>query len=97
MEHTDRFIIEDGVLKEYRGDERIAVPEGVREIGERAFAWDRGVVSVTLPEESPFTPVTAAAPAQPPTRLQASASATVFMPRPCFFTFLALGAEGCPA
>ncbi len=50
MEHTDRFIIEDGVLKEYRGDERIAVPEGVREIGERAFAWDRGVVSVTLPE-----------------------------------------------
>lgn len=50
MDYSERFIIEDGVLKRYVGNTKIVIPEGVREIGERAFFSDHSVVSVTLPE-----------------------------------------------
>ena len=50
MDHSDYFVIEDGVLKEYNVNTQIILPEGVREIGDGAFAYYLNIVSVTLPE-----------------------------------------------
>ena len=45
------FEIEDGVLKRYNDmDSSVAIPEGVTEIGERAFEGCEAIASVTIPE-----------------------------------------------
>ena len=50
MSSPSDFIIENGVLKKYKGPGGdVVVPEGVREIGENAFKGKDGVVSVVLP------------------------------------------------
>ena len=50
MDHSERFIIEDGVLKGYSGNVELVIPEGVCEIGDQAFMYDRSIAAVTLPE-----------------------------------------------
>ena len=50
MSHSDCFVIEDDVLKKYNSNTKIVVPDGVREIGDGAFAGYPNIVSVTLPE-----------------------------------------------
>ncbi len=48
--HKD-FIIEDGVLEKYIGnDEKVIIPEGVRIIGDRAFSHCEKIRSVIIPE-----------------------------------------------
>ena len=43
------FEIENGILKKYRGkDEYVIIPEGVKEIGKRAF-YDQDIKSVVMP------------------------------------------------
>lgn len=44
------FVIENGVLKKYNGPGGdVVIPEGVTEIGERAFFGCRGLTRVTIP------------------------------------------------
>lgn len=46
---TDKFVIENGVLKEYTGEEtEIIIPKGVTAIGEKAFAYNK-LMEVTIP------------------------------------------------
>ena len=48
---NNRFDIEDGVLKKYHGNESsVVIPEGVTEIGERAFEGCKALASVAIPE-----------------------------------------------
>ena len=45
------FVIENGVLKEYCGNEtNVTIPDGVTEIGEEAFDGCSGLTSVTIPK-----------------------------------------------
>ena len=45
------FVIENGVLKEYKGKEKeVVVPKGVIEIGKLAFLHCTSLTSITLPE-----------------------------------------------
>ena len=45
------FLIEDGVLLEYRGTKsKVTIPKSVTEIGERAFAGAETLKSVTIPK-----------------------------------------------
>ena len=45
------FIIENGVLIKYKGsEEAVVIPDGVTEIGDRAFACCMNLQYVTLPE-----------------------------------------------
>ncbi len=51
MNNSNDFVIENGVLKEYKGkDSVVTVPDGVTSIGEWAFSNCSGLKSVTLPE-----------------------------------------------
>lgn len=45
------FVIKNGVLEEYEGDEsKITIPNGVEEIGEEAFAYCDSLQSITIPD-----------------------------------------------
>ena len=47
----DDFLIEGGLLKKYKGAEtEVVIPEGVEEIGYRAFAGTNGMTKVTFPK-----------------------------------------------
>ena len=49
MSNANDFIIENGVLKKYAGPGGdVVIPEGVTEIGERAF-WCKACVNVKIP------------------------------------------------
>ena len=51
MNNPNDFVIENGVLKEYKGtDPVVTVPDGVTVIGERAFYNCRSLQKITLPE-----------------------------------------------
>ena len=51
MSNACEFIIENGTLKEYVGDcEVVVVPEGVVQIGERAFSDHEDITDVKLPD-----------------------------------------------
>lgn len=51
MSNINDFIIENGVLKEYVGDdEAVIIPEGVVQIGKEAFSGREDIVSVTIPD-----------------------------------------------
>ena len=51
MSNANDFVIENGVLKKYKGSGgNVVVPEGVTSIGNRAFYWRRSLQSVSLPE-----------------------------------------------
>ena len=51
MSSASDFIIEDGVLKKYVGPGGdVMIPEGVSEIGDRAFQGCKDLVSVTIPK-----------------------------------------------
>lgn len=44
------FEIEEGILKKYTGaGGDIVIPDGVAEIGERAFAYCNSLTSITIP------------------------------------------------
>lgn len=50
---TSEFVIEDGVLKDYTGDdEEVIVPDGVTRIGNRAFEYNENVSSVMIPDST---------------------------------------------
>ena len=45
------FVIQDGVLTEYRGrDPHVVIPDGVTAIGERVFFFREDIKSVVVPE-----------------------------------------------
>lgn len=45
------FVVEEGVLKEYKGDEaKVTVPESVKELGEKSFRGKKNVKEVILPD-----------------------------------------------
>ena len=49
-EQETGFVIEDGVLIKYTGTaEQIVIPDGVIEIGERAFYYCINLTSITIP------------------------------------------------
>ncbi|MBQ3488989.1 MAG: leucine-rich repeat domain-containing protein [Clostridia bacterium] len=51
MENNKNFIIENGILKKYIGkEEHVLIPEGVREIGEEAFAYRKEIKTVSFPK-----------------------------------------------
>ena len=51
MSNASDFIIEDGILKKYKGsDENVVIPDNVTYIGGHAFASCSSLVSVTIPE-----------------------------------------------
>lgn len=51
MSNLNDFVIENGVLKKYFGnDADVVIPEGVTKIGERAFYGCRSLTSITIPE-----------------------------------------------
>ena len=51
MAHEEEFVIENGVLKAYKGTSwKVVVPEGVTEIGLFAFAHCEWVGEIVLPE-----------------------------------------------
>lgn len=51
MNHMGDFVIENGVVIKYTGeDSRVVIPKGVRKIGENAFANRGNITSVTIPE-----------------------------------------------
>ncbi len=44
------FIIENDILREYNGDEKnIIIPDGVKEIGNNVFGYNRNLTGVTVP------------------------------------------------
>lgn len=48
---TEDFVIEDGVLKEYKGNaEHLLLPEGIHTVGESAFQYNATLQSVVIPE-----------------------------------------------
>ena len=50
MGNVKDFVIEQGVLKAYKGcDTHITIPNGVIAIGERAFEYGTSLISITLP------------------------------------------------
>lgn len=50
MGNVKDFVIEQGVLKSYKGcDTHITIPNGVIAIGERAFEYGTSLISITLP------------------------------------------------
>ena len=50
MRNARDFIIENGILVQYVGDyEEVIVPEGVSQIGEKAFSGREDIVDVILP------------------------------------------------
>ena len=45
------FVIENGVLKKYTGNEKeVVIPEGVTSIGENAFWWCKNLTTITIPD-----------------------------------------------
>lgn len=51
MSNINDFVIEKGVLKKYVGyDTVVVIPDGVRSIGERTFAYCSSLTSVTIPD-----------------------------------------------
>lgn len=50
MSNINDFKIENGVLKEYIGnDTNVEIPTGIMVIGERAFSWNHSIESITVP------------------------------------------------
>ncbi|MGN0814508.1 MAG: leucine-rich repeat domain-containing protein [Candidatus Coproplasma sp.] len=48
--NDEDFVIADGVLKEYRGNESdVAIPDGVKSIGDRAFSFCDNLTGITIP------------------------------------------------
>lgn len=51
MKNKQEFVIEKGVLTEYKGPGGdVVIPEGVKEIGNQAFTGCKGLASVTIPK-----------------------------------------------
>ena len=51
MSNAKDFVIENGILKKYKGSGgNVVVPEGVTRIGDRAFSGCENLQSITLPE-----------------------------------------------
>ncbi len=51
MTNLSDFVIEDGVLKKYRGSGGdVTIPSGVTSIGERAFWYCSGLTSAEIPK-----------------------------------------------
>lgn len=51
MSDMNDFVIENGVLKKYKGKKQdVEIPSGVTCIGFQAFAWRDGLTSVTIPD-----------------------------------------------
>ena len=51
MSNEKDFVIKNGVLEEYIGkDTNVIIPEGITEIGERAFADLEEIISISIPE-----------------------------------------------
>lgn len=49
--NLEDFVIEDGVLKEYKGSaEHLLLPEGIHTVGEKAFKFNTMLKSVVIPE-----------------------------------------------
>ncbi|MBR5144785.1 MAG: leucine-rich repeat domain-containing protein, partial [Clostridia bacterium] len=48
---TDDFVIEDGVLKKYKGkDSVVKIPYGVTSIGDKAFEFFKSITSIEIPD-----------------------------------------------
>lgn len=51
MSNASDFVIENGVLVKYKGSSGdVVIPDGVTVIGNRAFAWCKGLEAVTIPQ-----------------------------------------------
>ena len=51
MANSDDFVIENGVLKKYRGrDTQVTIPDGVTSIGDCAFEYRSSLSSVSIPD-----------------------------------------------
>ena len=51
MSNINDFVIENGVLKEYKGQGGdVVIPEGVTSIGYRAFYYCSSLTSIVIPE-----------------------------------------------
>ena len=51
MSNIAAFVIENGVLKKYSGnDTEVVIPDGVKSIGIAAFKGDTNLTSVTIPD-----------------------------------------------
>lgn len=51
MEKNENFIIENGILTKYKGNEpHVVIPEGITEIGEKAFRLKQNLISVSFPK-----------------------------------------------
>ena len=60
MSNLNDFIIEDGVLTQYKGDDKeIVIPDGVKIIGEGAFACKKQITKVIIPDSVKHIDVTA--------------------------------------
>ena len=51
MNNEKDFVIKNGVLKKYKGDDpEVVIPDGVKSIGEFAFCFCRSLTSITIPD-----------------------------------------------
>ena len=51
MSNINDFVIENGVLKEYKGQGGdVVIPEGVKSIGDSAFEYCKSLTSIVIPE-----------------------------------------------
>ena len=50
MANEKDFLIENGVLTNYKGKAKnVVIPEGVTSIGSKAFSWCDRLTSITIP------------------------------------------------
>lgn len=50
-EAAEKFTIHDGILEQYQGTEKhVTIPDGVKEIGERAFYGKQSIETVSMPD-----------------------------------------------